>query len=272
MSWLKTGAAAAAMYDKAEAEQKERDSRMKQMWRFALDKGEEARITFIDGNLGEDGLLVAPTFREHNMKINGRWGNHFVCTSEQEGQCPICEMTFFDQKAKKERNYWPSLVSALTIIDHRKIPSKKEPGKVYVDQKRLFVFNREVFKILQSAATKRGGLAGATFDVVRPDKPNSLRTGSSFDFVEKNPIAVLRSQFTIKGEDGKLRTYFTPAKYEEEIPYLSAKDLRARGFGQGGTVIGGEAPVGDTDDAPFDPDDDTIVEVAGSSDEIDSHL
>lgn len=268
MSWLKTGAAAAAMYEKQEAETKARQESSKQTWRFFLNQGEEGRITFIDGNLGEDGLLMAPTFREHNMKINGRWGNHFVCPKEQEGECPICEMTFYDQKAQKEKNYWPSLVSALTIIDHRKTPSKKDPEKFYQNQRRLFVFGQEVYKILHAMAIKRGGLAGLTVDVVRPDKPNSLRTGSSFDFVEKNPIAKLRSQFTIKGEDGKLRTYFVPAKYEEEFPYRSVKELKALGFGAGGGVVGGEPPLEDDDSVPFDADDDTVID----PEEIEKHL
>lgn len=239
MSYLKRGAEAAKMFDKQEHEAK---SKVDKLWRFYLKEGTEARITFVDGNLDKNGLLDAVTLREHTIKNVGSFPSFFVCVGEEE-PCPLC---MDGQK--------PSLISALTVIDHRKYVSKS--GNVTLPyMKKLFIYTPTTRKLLQSIAAKRGGLAGITFDVSRPEDNRSPRVGSMFDFVDKKDATELKKQFTYKTEDGKVKTLFTPADYEKEMPWISADELRKLGFG-GGKTIGKEPHHAEDDDSPALDDDD----------------
>lgn len=196
------------------------------MFRFWLPAEESAAITFVDGDLTDKGVLDCFMYREHTLFLQGKWNNFYPCTGDDE-PCPICE-TGDD----------PSLVGVFTIIDHREYKGKKA---IYKDQPKLFVAKRGTLKILQQIASKRGGLAGCTFDVTRTsdDKAN---VGDLFDFTEKTDIATLRKKYVQKNKDGKPETVFKPAVYEEEIVYYSADELRKQGFGKG-TPIGAEGPV-----------------------------
>ena len=192
VSWLKKGAesAKAAQQEAAAAEQ--RKSEQGKMWRFWLKEGEEARITFVDGELSSEGFLLPPRFYEHNVYLNGSWNNLFVCpemTNPEAGEkCPICE--------GGDR---PSLVALFTIIDHRVFKGKD--GKSYSNTPKILAAKSQSFEMLNKLAIKRGGLAGCTFDVSRMgDKSASI--GSMFDFIEKTEIEVLKTKFTrtFKGE------------------------------------------------------------------------
>lgn len=235
VSWLKKGAesAKAAQQEAAAAEQ--RKSEQGKMWRFWLKEGEEARITFVDGELSSEGFLLPPRFYEHNVYLNGSWNNLFVCpemTNPEAGEkCPICE--------GGDR---PSLVALFTIIDHRVFKGKD--GKSYSNTPKILAAKSQSFEMLNKLAIKRGGLAGCTFDVSRMgDKSASI--GSMFDFIEKTEIEVLKTKFTrtFKGEDGKEKTVslFVPTDYEKEIVYRTANELRQLGFGKQATSGGSPA-------------------------------
>ena len=221
-SWFKTGKEAKAAVEEADRRTEEKREASGRAWRFYLKEGEEARITFVDGDLDGDGLLRNPVFKEHNLMQNGRYGNFFVCTSDQE-PCPICEGG--DE---------PSLVQAFTIIDHREVKSKDQT-KTYSNMKRLFVAKRNVMKLLQSKASKQGGLVGCTFDVMRSGS-NAPNTGDSFDFVEKNTLPDLQGYFVKEDDKGNKETYFVPYTYAEEISYHDAAELRKMGYGSGSPV------------------------------------
>lgn len=225
-SWYTRGDSTASAIKKEDKRIEEKIANQGRLFRFWIEPEESGAITFIDGDLTKEGILDCFMYREHQLFMGGSWRNWFPCTSEQE-PCPICE-TGDD----------PSLVGVFTIIDHREFKGKKA---VYKDNQKLFVAKRGTLKILQQSATKRGGLAGATFDVTRSsaDKAN---VGDVFDFTEKNEIAVLRKKFVRKNKDGKPETVFVPADYEEEIKYFPADELRKMGFGKG-PPIGGEGPV-----------------------------
>jgi len=196
------------------------------MFRFWLKEKEEARITFIDGQLSTEGPLAGfpdpPRYYEHNLYLNGAWNNFFVCpekTNPDSGEkCPICE--------SGDR---PSLVALFTIIDHRQIQSK-DKTKTYKDTKKLLVAKPQTFELLTKHAVKRGGLAGCTFDASRVgDKAASV--GSMFDFVEKKDIKELQQIYTIEKTDPATnqktkQTNFTPANYDKEIHYKTAEQLQ----------------------------------------------
>jgi len=220
LSYLKKGAAAVTEVAKAEAQAELRKTN--NTWRFWLPDGEDAKITFLDGGLLADGTIDSVVYHEHNVKMNGRFGNTFLCIKEFEA-CPLCEQ---DDNA--------AFVAAFTIIDHRKYTDKDK--KEHKDQTRLFVCKLETYKLLQKIATKRDGLAGATFDVSRTgDKSASV--GNMFDYTSKAPVGAILKKYDTAVID-----------YEKEIPYRDGKTLRDLGFGV------------DTSGAYDMPDDDDNVE------------
>ena len=228
VNWMKTGAESAKVAEQDAQEKKAWQEAQGSTWRFFLKEGEEARITFVDGDLvdSEVGkILGPPRYYEHNLQINGKWGNTFVCpekTMPGSGyHCPIC--------AAGDR---ASLVALFTIIDHREFKGKND--KVYKDSKRLVVAKPNTMEILTKIALKRGGLAGCTFDVSRMGE-NSAAIGSIFDFVEKNEINELQAAFTEEIEvNGKkaVVSKFTPVEYDKEIVFRSPEELVALGVGK----------------------------------------
>jgi hypothetical protein len=230
VSWLKKGAESAAVAKQEQAEAEIRKEEQGKMFRFFVKEGEEAAITFIDGDLSPEGFLLPPRYYEHNLYLNGHWGN-FVCpekTAPHLGEvCPIC--------ATGDR---PSLVSLFTIIDHREFTGTKDATKKYKDTPKLFVAKTGTMEILNKIALKRGGLAGCTFDVSRTgDK--SPAVGSMFDFVKKTPVAELEVLYTREFTDPKTnvktkKSIFVPANYEVEIVFRTGEQLAQLGFGSSG--------------------------------------
>lgn len=219
LSYLKRGNAARQALEHAEAQAELRKQEAGRLWRFWVAEGKEKRITFLDGDLDEAGMLDIPLYDEHAIRVNGSI-EYFVCTAEtdQTQPCPLCEAG--------DR---PSLVGAMTIIDHSEHKVQKGPnaGKLIKNTRKLFVAKRNTIQILASLAAKRGGsLAGCTFDAMRQgDK--SPNVGSQFDFVEKfESYDDIAEKYGLKLEDVQ------PANYEEEIRYRSPEELIALGLGK----------------------------------------
>lgn len=248
VSWIKKGADSAKIAKQEEVEHEKRKSEQGKMFRFWLVDKEEGSITFVDGALSPEGYLLPPRYYEHNLFLNGSWNNHFVCpekTNPESGEkCPICES-----------GHKPALVALFTIIDHRVVPSKKDASKTYTNEPKILAAKAITFELLNKIALKRGGLAGATFDVSRiGDK--SAAVGSMFDFTEKRDPEVLKALFTKtykdeKGQD-KTETVFVPAAYEEEIAYRTGDELRALGFGKAGAMPSSQAKPPVANSAPTD--------------------
>lgn len=221
LSFLKRGNAAKEQMAKEDLKS-EMKSKGKTL-RFWVPKDKDVAITFLDGDLKE-GILDVPFFYEHNITMNGKYGNFFICTQDEE-PCPICE-----------GGAQAAYVGALTIIDHSSYISKKD-GKEHKDERKLFVAKKETIKLLQKAAEKRGGsLRGCTFDVSRTGEM-SASVGNVFDFTEKLNDQQLSAKY---GENSK------PFNYEEILAkqYLPAKELRKLGFGSTNPV-GSESPMGE---------------------------
>ncbi len=233
LNFLKTGNAtrkAMAHEDaRAEAQQLEFDK----MWRFMLKPDEDAKITFLDGELGEDGILDITTFYEHFMKLNGKPRN-FICVAETDEpeECPICE-----------RGDTPkSFVGVMSILDHRKykIQTGQNAGKIVQNDRKLFVAKRGTLKMLTKIAMKRAGLAGCSFDVSRGnDKTPSV--GNVFDFTSKfESFDEIAEKFSLKLED------VAPANYMKELTYYTAAQLLDLGVGKAivGPGYGGKSSFG----------------------------
>ena len=106
--FLKRGAAAKQAVQVEDAKAEARRAEYGRLRRFYIGYNEDGQITFLDGQLDEDGVLDCPRFMEHKIRIGTDWKN-FACTAEIDtsGPCPICEA---GDKA--------SLVGVFTVIDH----------------------------------------------------------------------------------------------------------------------------------------------------------
>ena len=231
LKFLKTGDAAEKAL--AEAEEKSKAAAANAggssdeffyRYRFWMPQDAETMITFLDGDLNDNGVLTKITYEEHQKQIGGDWKNFFPCTADIE-PCPLCEA-----------NVSKSFVAVFTVIDHTEWKDKN--GKVHQNEKRLYVAKKQTLQRLQKLAIKRGGLRGCSFDVSRTGD-QSAAVGSDFDFLKKwEDMAEFKAQYGVEDTD--------PLNYENVIQYKTAKELTALGLGALGASIGGE-PADDVD-------------------------
>ena len=214
-SWMRTGKDAKQALNQEEAKAEERKAEAGKMWRFFVTPGKDAQITFLDGKLDEDGMLDIPVWYEHNIRLNGE-RETYACTAgkDQSQPCPLCEMG--DK---------PAFVGVMTIIDHTAhvIQNGPNKGKTIQNTRKLFVAKRLTIKLLTKNSVKRGGLAGCTFDVSRPDEKNAA-VGESFDFVQKfDKLSEIAAKWNLTLEDVQ------PAIYDEEFTFRTPEQLIALG-------------------------------------------
>jgi hypothetical protein len=185
-------------------------------FRFFLENGGQARITFLDGDFTAKGL-EPPWAYEHFAKVMGKPMN-FTCIHEENQLCPICE------SGDK-----PAYVCYFTILDHREYVSKKD-GSIHHYSRRLFAPKRGTYKQLSLLASKRGGLRGWTVDVSRTG-PKEPSVGNVFDFLGYTSPENLSANY---GADAE------PLDYDAmlQAQTLSEAELRKMGFGTKG--IGSE--------------------------------
>lgn len=159
-SWYSVGD---DVFARLEQFEKERDSSNGPM-RFFIRPGSSAKITFLDS--------AGFGFLEHNLKLDGRWGNYFTCLRDFS-ECPICEAGFR-----------PSFVVAWTIIDHSKYVSERTL-KEYRNTKKLFVAKQAVInRIKRRRESLDGDLTFALFDI-RRDKREECSTGEDIEFIKR---------------------------------------------------------------------------------------
>lgn len=223
LTFMKSGAAAKEAVKAEEARRELAKAEAGKLWRFWCPPEAERNITFLDGNLDDDGMLDILMFREHSVNLNGE-RKTFVCTAEadQTQPCPICE-----------KGDTASLVGVMTIIDHTSHTIKKGPnaGKTISNTRKLFVAKLNTLKYLQKLAVKRGGLAGCTFDVSRTSDKDAA-VGDKFDFVSKSTIKEIMAKYDLKAED------VAPADYEAEVRYHTPEELIELGVGKAATGVG----------------------------------
>jgi hypothetical protein len=224
LSFMKKGAAGEQLTKQVEADTAARRAAGgNSIFRFYLKDGAEAKITFLDGELSESGLLDVPRYWEHQLQIGGNWKNWFPCTKDEE-PCPLCDVK------------QPSLVYALTIIDHRKWVDGKDT--THEHERKLFICKGDTYKRLNKIAAKRGGLAGCTFDVSRiGDKAENV--GNDFDFVEQlTPKKVAKKYGLEKSGKDENNKVAAPYDYDEVIKYRTAEELRELGLGSSDKPVG----------------------------------
>jgi hypothetical protein len=221
--WLKTGAAAKALIKEQEQKEALREEKRGRLYRHWMPPKSETPITFIDGALDDEGMLGCVVFMEHQVQIGNDYRNWFTCIAEDE-PCPLCQ----DEVST------PYLAGALTIIDHGEYENKE--GKTFKNQKRLFVFKRRTMELLVEYAKEYGGLNGTTW-VVKRTAADVANVGDVFLFKKKRSIKELQEKYP--------DVDWSPANYEKELPYHTAKELREMGYGS--SPVGAESTEESTD-------------------------
>lgn len=219
-NFLKSGKEKKALMKAEKRKEQMREEQRDKLWRFRIPEDqidEEFEITFLDGNLDSEGLIESPVYYEHSVKYNGKWVNFVSCKEDEED--PL-----------EEQGQEPYLAQAFTVINHT--PYEASNGKVYKNRKMLLVAKRNSMKQLQKIATKRGGLAGCTFEVSRSNN-KAAAIGDMYNFVEKISDEKLRKKLIKAGVKKKeVDELMAPANYRKELTYYSAKQLQKMGLAE----------------------------------------
>lgn len=219
-SFMRRGKAAHDELDRAEKRQKERIEKAGSTYRFYIPKeGGERRLTFLDGDLNEDGMLDVSMFYEHGYIAYGTDHLDVRCTRDAE-PCPLCDG---DE---------PSYVGVFTVIEWT--PWEDRDGNKHEYRRRLYMPKIQVLRKLQKKATKNGGLTGVTFDVSRTG-PRDFRVGGDLDFVAKNTVAEVAA-------DLEKPEHAQPCDYanEPELVYRTAAQIEELGICKRQPTIGGK--------------------------------
>lgn len=210
-NWFQSGKKG---WKKAEAEDEQAKVRREQQsgpWRFRQKNNKSAKITFLD----------TPDFfiHEHDIKLNGRWGNHFTCLKDFD-TCPNCE-----------NDDVPSYVVVATIIDHSTYITKED--KKITNQKKLFVAKGKARQALQRQIQRRkGDLDGAVYEIARGSGSTECATGEDFEFLGKLSATKLK-KFIPSGKD---KDWLKPFDYKELFAPRDPDEICK--------VLGIEAPLG----------------------------
>lgn len=215
-------------------------------WRFWLKKGETAHIVFLDGELAQSGKwkgnLQYTVIREHTVKLkSGSWEN-FLCPEEFGEPCPIVD---------ENGDHRPALCALFTVIDTRTIPGKN--GKVYHNERRLFVAKPGTLTALQKIAALHGGLRGLVIDATRDKGDQSPRVGSVH-----LPLGTMTETQMMEAFGDNTPESIAPFDYGVVIPEVSAEQIAAQivggslGIGKVSAFANKTAPVGPPkEDIPF---------------------
>lgn len=213
--WYQTGSAG---YDRAQRLQEEQQEKYGPM-RFWLKPGNSAKLTFLD----TEGFY----FNEHNLKLEGRWGNFFTCLRDFS-ECPLCD--------SGDRSGY---VCAYTVIDHSEYETKS--GKKIKNQKKLLVVRPAVMnKLARRRETLEGNLKHGLFLFSR-DGQQECSTGEDIEFLKRlSPEDIVR----FKPKDGKTsdEEWLAPFDYMKLFAPKSVDELRK--------VAGQAPPVGADGYAP----------------------
>lgn len=209
-------------------------------FRFFITVGDERKIVFLDTN--------PPVIKEHNLKLNGKYGNHFTCLAQVGQECPLC-------KAGDR----PSDVGFFTILDLTPYTVKNGPdaGKTRTASVKVFAAKFKVLAQLKKFALKYangGGLVGKVFEVSRSAEKNSPATGDTFipdGTMDAGEILTLINANRGVDKEGKARPAYKTLEdampnWTEYLAPKTAAELEA--------VAGGKAQEVSSDDAEVDYD------------------
>ncbi len=200
-------------------------------FRFFLPAGGGSIITFLTGFIdAATGKLDMPTAYEHNLEINKKWYNYYICTQSIEHECAACET--------ESRPY---LAHYAVVIDHSKFTDGK--GVVRQNELRLLCAKNKSRAQLEQIATQYGGLALRTFNVTRgTDKDAAI--GNNFMYLATvESMEELKQGLLVDSTPEHVEKVLNFSPIEKMVPYKTCAELRALGIGPAQPATG-QAPVG----------------------------
>jgi len=213
--------------------------------RFFLTPGNEAKVTFLDST----GFWLY----EHNLKLNGKWFNYFTCLQEFDN-CPICDA-----------GHNVSYVCVYTIIDHSKYESKKTPGKIITNQKKLMVMKKGAHDKLRDRRDNQcdGDITNCVFRMKRYNQ-KECSTGEDIMFIKRLDPDILAKLIPADVPAEEREDYLKPFNYLVLFKPKSAEELRR--------VVGGATPVGASDSFGPSSAAGTPGESVPAEDDLDKYL
>jgi len=181
-------------------------------FRFGLKESESALLTFVTGK--------PLTLKEHNMRVNGKWGTNRTCLTPGGQRCPLCE------NGKRA-----ATIKAFFVVDHRKVSGKD--GKIYQNQVRVLVLKQKAYKIFKTVYldyfenAEDIDLTGLRIKATRSTADKSPGSGDIFVCKESNVKLLPEWK---KNKDGKaydvnmLKAEFKPQSYKELAKLVNLVD------------------------------------------------
>jgi hypothetical protein len=229
MSWYQTGNEGEKAIKNYEEDRANSAAGIFRLW---LPPGGSTQFTFLDS--------AGFYFKEHNYYHNRSWLNWETCIQDipEFPDCPFCEAGV--------RVYYECV---FTIIDHSQWESKKKPGTIIKDTKKLLVLRSTARKkVLRKMESMGGDLTGVRMSTNRDDA-KECSTGEDFEI--------------IRFEDGRERysreelMAFAPAEYAgkpvdpaEWIKPFDYKEIFAPRSAEALSRILGRIPAAGAGDAP----------------------
>lgn len=213
--FLKTGDEAQEAFKQQEQARAAAQEAFGRMWRFYVDKkdlGKPHRVTFLDGVINPTTKMLGnPSWKDHTIKNARGFFDNYVCTDHGgpgAEPCPICANPNADK---------PSVVMGFTIIDHRPVKFEKgdKAGTTIPFSRKLLIAKSKTLPLLQTKASKLGGLRGVTMEIIRTSTTEAA-VGNIFELIEQYDEAELQTTF---GEQA------SPANWDFELNYKTAKQL-----------------------------------------------
>lgn len=221
MNWYTTGF---QQTDMAAQESQNRQNTSNKLIRFYLKEKESRNIIFVDD--------VAFEIWEHNLKLNGKWGNFFTCIGKKNG-CVLCN----------ELENKPYYSSNFTVLNLDGWKDKK--GQIRdKNQVQLLSAKADVGVIIKHQKELRPSkkLAGVQYNILRTSS-DDYSTGSQFTFIKEFSVDQLLAKYK-------------PLVYTEILKPLAPEQLKNiveqfKGGGQG--PASGPSTFGSdgVDDIPF---------------------
>ena len=145
---------------------------------------------------------------EHNLRIDGRWGNMITCSRETQ-PCQVCSH-FPDSR--------PTWTAYLTAIDTRTF-TRKSDGQEVKNRKVLYPAKGSAIPRLEKLLEKHKSLSGLAFKISRLSDADP-NCGSDFEYIGK--VDLIKKI----GEDA-----LKPIDYMKVLAYPSDEELASIGIG-----------------------------------------
>lgn len=213
--------------------EEDRASKLGGAYRLWIPAGGSTEFTFLD----TEGFF----FKEHNYYSNRSWMNWETCLQDIGVEdCPFCEAGI--------RVYYECVFS---IIDHAEYESKKKPGTIIRNTKKLLVLRSTARKkILRKRDQQQGNLLYVRMSTNRDDS-KECSTGEDFEIIKTQT----REEVMAYAPTEYMGQAITPEAWIEPFDYV--KLFNPKTAAQLSRIIGRVDPVGAGDgpsrSAPVEP-------------------